>query len=706
MLLIPKQGRNCYLTEGDMVTMREMKPKIDVSKIKNETEASNAIELLSESIRFHNYRYYVLDDPVISDAEYDKLFKDLAMLEKQYPRLVRPNSPTQRVGGEPVSSLKKVTHTIPMVSLKTIYDEEEVRSFDSTCQQELKMTDVEYTAEPKFDGLAVELVYEDRRLILAATRGDGQTGEDVTANIKTIPDVPLILKAFEGNEPPKRLVVRGEVYMELEEFNELNRSRHEKDDQIFANPRNAAAGSLRQLDPRVTAARPLRIYLYGVVEAEGYDFHSQSEVLQTIQKWGLRVNLKQTKICRGISDLINYHAKMDSLRDSLSFEIDGVVFKVNSLKSQDKLGSRTRDPRWAIAYKFKPRQATTRLQDVSVQVGRTGRLTPVAELEPVNIGGVTVSRASLHNQSEIDRKDIRVGDMVVVERAGDVIPQVVKPIKDLRKGNERRFELPKKCPICSSKVIMSADKKSAHCSNMNCPAQLRRGIEHFVSRDGLNIEGLGKKRVKQLIDAGLLTDIPSLFRLTVDDLLQVERFGDTSASNLVNQIQASKKQSLDRVIFALGIQNVGQSTARLLARNFGSMKKLMHAKASDLQSIETIGPEIADSILGYLSNESNRTMINELAGLGLNMTSTDMPKQAQVFKGLTFVFTGTLEQMTRDEAESLVEELGGKAASSVSKNTDYVVAGPGAGSKLAKAVKLGIKVLTESEFEGLVESFR
>ncbi len=686
--------------------MREMKPKIDVSKIKNETEASKAIELLSESIRFHNYRYYVLDDPVISDAEYDKLFKDLAMLEKQYPGLVRQDSPTQRVGSEPVSSLKKVTHPIPMVSLKTVYDEEEVRSFDSTCQQELHTADVEYTAEPKFDGLAVELVYEDRKLLLAATRGDGQTGEDVTANIKTIPDVPLILNAFEGREPPKRLVVRGEVYMELDKFNELNRSRHEEDGQIFANPRNAAAGSLRQLDPRVTAARPLRIYLYGVVEAEGYEFQSQSEVLQTIQKWGLRVNLKQTEVCSGISDLINYHTKMDGLRDSLPFEIDGVVFKVNSLESQEKLGSRTRDPRWAIAYKFRPRQATTRLHHISVQVGRTGRLTPVAELDPVNIGGVNVARASLHNQSEIDRKDIRIGDMVVVERAGDVIPQVVKPVKDLRKGTERRFELPKRCPICRSKVIMSADKKSAHCSNMNCPAQLRRGIEHFVSRDGLNIEGLGKKRIKQLIDAGLLTDIPSLFRLTIDDLLQVERFGDTSASNLIDQIQASKKQSLDRVIFALGIQNVGQSTARLLARNFGSMKKLMHAKASDLQSIETIGPEIADSILGYLSNESNRTMIDELAGLGLNMTSTDVPKHAQVFKGLTFVFTGTLEQMTRDEAESLVEELGGKAASSVSKNTDYIIAGPGAGSKLTKAEKLGIKVLTESEFEELVESSR
>lgn len=686
--------------------MREVKPKIDVSKIKNEAEATKAIELLSESIRFHNYRYYILDDPVISDAEYDKLFKDLAMLEKQYPRLVRQNSPTQRVGSEPVSELKKVVHPIPMVSLKTIYDEEEVRSFDSTCQQELRETNVEYAAEPKFDGLAVELVYEDRKLRLASTRGDGQTGEDVTANIKTIQDVPLVLKAFEGKEPPKRLVVRGEVYMELQEFNELNRSRHEKEGHLFANPRNAAAGSLRQLDPRVTAARPLRIYLYALVEAQGYDFHSQLEVLQTIQKWGLRVNLKQTKICRGISDIISYHAKMDSLRDSLPFEIDGVVFKVNSLKSQEKLGSRTRDPRWAIAYKFKPRQATTRLTDISVQVGRTGRLTPVAELEPVNIGGVTVSRASLHNQSEIDRKDIRVGDMVVVERAGDVIPQVVKPIKDLRKGNERGFELPRKCPICSSKVIMSADKKSAHCSNMNCPAQLRRGIEHFVSRDGLNVEGLGKKRIKQLMDAGLLTDIPSLFRLTVDDLLQVERFGDTSASKLVAQIQASKKQSLDRVIFALGIQNVGQSTARLLARNFGSMKKLMNAQASDLKSIETIGPEIADSIIGYFCNESNRAMIDELAGLGLNMANNQVPKHAQALKGLTLVFTGTLERLTRNKAEALVEELGGKAASSVSKNTDYVVAGPGAGSKLAKAEKLGVKVLTESEFEELIESFR
>jgi DNA ligase (NAD+) len=681
-----------------MTEMRDIKPKIDISRITNETDAEKAIEVLSESIRFHNYRYYVLDDPVISDAEYDRLFKDLVTLEKQYPSLVRPNSPTQRVGSEPLSSLKKVAHPIPMVSLKTIYDEEEVRSFDSTCQQELKTTNVEYTAEPKFDGLAVELVYEDCKLLLASTRGDGQTGEDVTVNIKTIQDVPLVLKPFEGKEPPKRLVVRGEVYMELDKFNELNRSRHEKDDQLFANPRNAAAGSLRQLDPRVTAARPLRIYLYGIIEAEGYEFQSQSEVLKTIQKWGLRVNLKQTEICRGIADILDYHARMDSLRDSLAFEIDGVVFKVNSLKSQEKLGSRTRDPRWAIAYKFKPRQATTRLQHISVQVGRTGRLTPVAELDPVNIGGVNVTRASLHNQSEIDRKDIRVGDMVVVERAGDVIPQVVKPIKDLRKATVKRFQMPSQCPICRSKVIISADKKSARCSNVNCPAQVRRGIEHFVSRDGLNIEGLGKKRVKQLIDAGLLTDIPSLFRLTVNNLLQVERFGDASASNLIDQIQGSKKQSLDRVIFALGIQNVGQSTARLLARKFGSMMKLMQARARDLESIETIGPEIADSIVSYFSNESNRTMIRELAGLGLNMTNTKVSKQPQVFKGRTFVFTGTLEKMTRSQAEAIVVGLGGRASASVSKNTDFVIAGRGAGSKLSKAHQLGLNVISETEF--------
>ncbi len=684
--------------------MRDLKPKIDADKITDKSEARQAIERLSQAIRFHNYRYYILDDPMITDSEYDKLLLTLISIEAKFPDLVSSISPSQRIGSEPKSILKKVKHPTPMVSLKTVYNEEDIESFDKTCREELGKKTVEYTAEPKFDGLAVELIYEDGNLVLAATRGDGVTGEDVTANIRTIKDVPLLLEDFAGNPPPKKLIIRGEVYMELAQFNELNKQRSEEDESIFANPRNAAAGSLRQLDPSITASRPLRIYLYGIAEAEGYRFKTQYEVLNTIQMWGLRVNLQRSKVCKGIQELLDYHRMMDEMRDSLEYEIDGVVYKVNSLPDQERLGMRTRDPRWAVAYKFKPRQATTKLLDITVQVGRTGRLTPVAELEPVNIGGVTVSRASLHNQSEIDRKDIRKGDTVIVERAGDVIPQVVKPIEDFRKGSERRFKMPSKCPVCKSEVIMSEDKKSAQCPNISCPAQLRRGIEHFVSRDGLNIEGLGKKRVKQLMDEGLLTSIQSLYDIEVSDLLAIERFGETSAEKLVAQIESSKSQSLDRVIFALGIPTVGLSTARLLAREFTTLDNLMKASQKKLEQIDSVGPEVAKNIISYFSNPSVKKMIQELKKRGLNMR-TDSKVSSSALSGMTFVFTGSLERMTRSDAEKMVEDLGGNASSSVSAKTTYVVAGPGAGSKLEKAMKLGIKVLSESEFESLIDSF-
>ncbi|MFW9920415.1 MAG: NAD-dependent DNA ligase LigA [Candidatus Thorarchaeota archaeon] len=685
--------------------MRDFKPKIDIKKIGSKNEAKQAIETLSKALRFHNYRYYILDDPVISDAEYDLLLLDLVTLEERFPELLSASSPTQRVGSEPVSALVKVKHPIPMGSLKTIYNESDIESFDKSCREGLKQKVVEYTAEPKFDGLAVELIYDKGELVLASTRGDGITGEDITSNIRTLGDIPLILDDFEGKQPPRKLVLRGEVYMELQKFNELNRQRSEEEESLFANPRNAAAGSLRQLDPTVTASRPLRIFLYGIAEVEGYSFKTQYEVLETIQHWGLRVNLKNTKICRGIDELLEYHRQMDDKRDTLEYEIDGVVFKVNSLKGQEILGSRTRDPRWAAAYKFKPRQATTKLLDITVQVGRTGRLTPVAELEPVNIGGVTVARASLHNQSEIERKDIRKGDTVIVERAGDVIPQVLKSIEALRIGSEKKFKMPSKCPVCKSEVIMSDDKKSAQCPNISCPAQLRRGIEHFVSRDGLNIEGLGKKRVQQLMDEGLLTSIQSLFDIEVADLLKIERFGETSAEKLVSQIQSSKSQPLDRVIFALGIPTVGLSTARLLAREFLTLDNLMKASQKQLEQIESVGPEVAKNINSYFSNPSIIKMIQDLKKRGLNMKS-DVEALSDALSGMTFVFTGTLERMSRSEAQKMVEDLGGKTASSVSAKTTYVVAGPGAGSKLDQANKLGVKVLSESEFESLIESHK
>ncbi|MFW9848685.1 MAG: NAD-dependent DNA ligase LigA [Candidatus Thorarchaeota archaeon] len=686
--------------------MRELKPDIDVSSISSKKEAKEAMERLSSAIRYHNRMYYGLDNPVITDAEYDKLLLDLIALEEKFPDHIDPNSPTQRVGEEPRSSLAKVTHTIPMVSLKTVYDEETVLSFDNTCKSELKKKQVEYVAEPKFDGLAVELEYDENRLVLASTRGDGITGEDVTANVRTIKDVPLILQSIGKEPPPKRLIVRGEVYMDITDFDKLNKERTENEEPEFANPRNAAAGSLRQLDPQITASRPLRIYVYGITEAEGRNFKTHLEGFEALQNWGLRVNMKMTRLCHGIDEALKYHNEVEDIRDDLPYEIDGVVFKVNSIEEQTKLGMRSRDPRWAVAYKFKPRQATTKLNAITVQVGRTGRLTPVAELEPVKIGGVTVSRASLHNQSEIDRKDIRIGDTVIVERAGDVIPQVVKPIEDLRDGSETSFEMPSKCPVCGSIVSMSDDLKSSMCTNMNCPAQLRRGLSHFASRDGMDIEGLGSKRVNMLVDSGLVDSIPSLYRLKSEDLTSIERFGEISADSLIEQIQQSKNQPLDRVIFALGIPTVGRSTAGLLARKFHTIDELMNATEIQLLEIETIGPEIAANILDFFSSPEIQSMILELKDLGLDLTSKTVSSTGGSLEGLVFVFTGSLEKRPRSDTQKLVESLGGRASSSVSKNTDYVVAGPGAGSKLDKANKLGIKVITEAEFEELLKSAR
>jgi len=682
---------------------KDMKPKIDISQIKKKSDAKNAVKKLSEAIHYHNYRYYVMDSPKISDQEYDKLLLQLIELEEKFPDLKTSTSPTQQVGGAPREELGLVTHPIPMVSLKTVYDEAVVRSFDETCRSELGLSQVEYVAEPKFDGLAVELVYENGELVVASTRGDGLTGENVTANIKTIKEVPLILMTHEGETPPQRLVVRGEVFMSYARFNELNARRERDGESTFANPRNAAAGSLRQLDPTITAKRQLQIFIYGVAEATGYVFETQLESLHTLPKWGFKVNIELTRVCQGIDEAIAYHTEIGEKRDDLPYEIDGVVFKVNSFTQQELLGMRTRDPRWAVAYKFAARQAATRLIGITVQVGRTGRLTPVAELEPVNIGGVEVARASLHNLSEIERKDIRIGDTVVVERAGDVIPQVVRAIEEKRTGAERSFKMPQSCPECGGPVELSADKKSASCTNSMCPAQLRRGLTHFVSRAGMDIEGLGHKRVDQLIDAGLITSISSLYSLTVEQLTELERFGERSAQQLVDEIAKSKQQPLGRLIFGLGIPHVGVQTAKILEREFGSMDALMDASFSGLIQIDTIGPEIAESINRFFSDKNVRKTINELSLAGLTMQAMEEPKTDQKFIGMTFVFTGTLTKWKRNDAAAIVESMGGKSSGSVSKNTTFVVAGPGAGSKLKKAQELGVKVLSEEEFSKMID---
>lgn len=682
---------------------KETIPIIDVAKITTKKDAKVAIKKLSDAIHFHNYRYYVLDTPVIKDRDYDQLLLQLQTIEDKYPDLKKPTSPTQQVGGAPREDLGLVTHPIPMVSLKTVYDEDDVRSFDETCRSDLGVSQVEYVTELKFDGLAVELVYEGGNLIVASTRGDGETGEDVTANTKTIKEIPLVLMTHDGTKPPARLVVRGEVYMSYARFNELNQRREDEGESRFANPRNAAAGALRQIDSTVTAKRPLQIFLYGVAEATGYNFETQWDVLNTLPKWGFKVNLDYTRICTGIQEALDFYSEVDGKRDDLPYEIDGVVFKVNSIAGQEKLGMRVRDPRWAVAYKFKARQQTTTLLDITIQVGRTGRLTPVAELAPVNIGGVEVARATLHNLSEIERKDVRIGDTVIVERAGDVIPQVVGPVIEKRTGSEKEFEIPVNCPICGAAVSVTEDKKSAACTNQSCPAKLSRSISHFVCKAGMDIDGFGHKKVDQLIDAGLVSSFASLYSLTVDDLVDIERFGDRSAQRLVDEIAKSKNQPFHRVLFGLGIHTVGYQTAKLLAREFGSMERLMEAEMNELVQIDSIGPEVAQSIIEYFSDEGARQAIADLTQAGLTMTAEEEVTSEQPFAGMTFVFTGTLTKWKRNEAAEIVEKLGGKSSSSVSKKTTYVVAGSSAGLKLKKAQQLGVKVLSEEEFAELIE---
>jgi DNA ligase (NAD+) len=681
----------------------ELKPEISVESIKSLKEGRGAADRLRQAIRYHNYRYYVLDSPVISDAEYDALMSTLQELEQKFPTLVTPDSPTQQVGGPPREELGLVKHPIPMLSLKTVYTKDDVLSFEQNCRKELGMREVEYVAEPKFDGLAVELTYEAGRLVLASTRGDGTTGEDVTSNIRTMKEVPLVLLSAEGVEVPSRLVVRGEVLMFIDGFEELNRRRAESGDALFANPRNAAAGSLRQLDPGITARRPLHIFLYEIADISGKEINTQWDLLQTLQKWGLKVNIPESRLCHGTDELLRYHQDMYEKRDGLQYEIDGVVFKVNDRASRERLGFRSRDPRWAVAYKFKPREATTKLLDIVVQVGRTGKLTPVAVLDPVVVGGIEISRASLHNQSEINRRDIRIGDTVLVKRAGDVIPQVEGPLGDQRDGSEREFYMPSECPVCGSEVVMSEDKKTTVCPNMNCPAQLRERLIHFASKQGMDIEGLGQKRVEQLVDAGLVMSFHSLYELKKEDLTALERYADLSAAGLLSQIEGSKEQSLWRFLNALGIPHVGEHMAQVLANNFRTIEELMHASEEQLQSVSQVGPEVSRAVVEFFTDEHNHAEIEALIKIGLRLEEAPKAKGKQPLEGLTFVFTGTLERRTREEAEQLVADLGGHAASNVSKNTSYVVAGPSAGSKLAKAKSLGVSIISEDDFAAMVE---
>lgn len=680
----------------------ELKPDIELEKLKSKEEAEQAAQTLRESIRYHNYKYYIEQDPVISDPEFDLLMETLQKLEDQWPDIKTEDSPTQRVGGEPVEELETVEHPYPMLSLQATREEEKIRNFDQRCRKELNQETITYVAEPKYDGAAVELIYQEGKLIQAATRGDGERGDNVTENVKTIEELPLKLFPSTEAETPFRLVLHGEVYMRIKEFKEYNKQRRKEEKDTFANPRNAAAGSLRQLNPKKTAHRPLHIFIYQIANAEELGFDTHLAALEILPNWGLPTNPERTKKCIGTEELFIYYQEMKKQREKLAYEVDGVVFKINNLQDREILGTRTNNPRWAIAYKFEPQRITTKLKDVKFQVGRTGKITPVAKLEPVNIGGVEVRRASLHNQKEIEKKDIRVGDTVLVERAGDVIPYVVKPIEETRTGDEKRIELPKTCPVCDTEIIVSDDKKQAKCPNLSCPAQLKGRLTHYASRQAMGIEGLGEKIAQQLHKAGVINRISDLYKINKADLIELERFAEKSADNLITEIEQSKQASLPNFLYALGIPLVGQHMAEVLAQNFSTLEDIKNAGQEDLENIHEIGPEVARSVIHFFSREENKKVIDELEKAGINLENLYSEQKEKKLNGLRIVFTGALENWTRDEAKKIVERLGGRAVSSVSSETDYLVRGENPGSKLQQAEEENVKILTEEEFQDFV----
>jgi len=655
---------------------------------------------LRNEIRRHDHLYYVKDRPEISDSQYDRLFRELVELEQAHPELVTPDSPSQRVGAPPLQELIKVPHEQPMLSLDSIVDESEVLAFDQRMKRELEALSIEYSAEPKFDGLSVELVYDQGVFTRGSTRGDGTTGEDVTINLRTIRSLPLQLQA--QSILPDHLVVRGEVYMRLDDFQALNRRMTERGGDAFANPRNAASGSLRQLDSTITATRPLVLTCYEIMAVSTPIPSTHWDELETLAQWGLPMPMHR-RLCPSINDVVTFHRETESMRDQMPYEIDGVVVKVNRRDWQGRLGMKSRSPRWAIAYKFAPRKEFTVVQDIVVSVGRTGTLTPVALLKPVEVGGVTISRATLHNADEVARKDIRLGDTVKVERAGDVIPAIAErvPVPGEQRGNP--FCMPDHCPVCGSRV--AREGAYFYCTGqLVCSAQLKGAIEHFASKHALNIEGLGKKTVAQLVDQGLVRSLDDLFRLTKDDLVKLDGFADRSATLLLASIVGSKTVPLDRFLMGLGIRQVGQHIAKVLAREFGSLNEILSADQERLQQIREIGPEISDSLVAYCAEPRNRKVITQLQESGVQvapgMARGDRTKSP--LAGKTFVFTGGLDHFTRTDAQQAVEAAGARLASSVSKKTSYVVVGRDPGSKLEQARALGVTILTEQEFASLI----
>jgi DNA ligase (NAD+) len=659
--------------------------------MKSLDDIRSRIEQLRAEIREHDYRYHVLDQPVISDAEYDRLMRELVEWESRYPEWITPDSPTQRVGGAPLEGFEKVRHKTPMLSLANAFGPQDLREFDRRVRNALPGEDVEYVCELKIDGLAVSLIYENGVFVRGATRGDGETGEDITANLRTIKAIPLSLPR------PLSLEVRGEAYLPRKEFARINREREEAGEPLFANPRNAAAGSLRQLDPRVAAHRNLSLFAYAVGDVEGVTLETHYEGLQLLKEMGFKVN-PELRLCADIEEVIAFIESWAAKRSGLPYEIDGMVIKVNRYDQQARLGATAKSPRWAIAYKFAAEQAETVLREIEVSVGRTGAVTPTAILDPVQLAGTTVSRATLHNEDIIRELDVRLGDTVVVQKAGDIIPEIVRVIKEKRTGNERIFRMPTHCPECGSELVRLEGEVALRCINPRCQAQIREGIIHFVSRDAMNIEGLGERVVTQLFEAGLIRDVADLYALTEEQLLPLERMGKKSVENLLASIARSKENSVERLIFGLGIRFIGEKAAKLLAQHFKTLDRLMEASFDELVAVPEIGPKMADSIRRYFAQETVHGVIGKLRAAGVNFSyrgPAPVTDQSSPFAGKTFVLTGTLTRFDRKEAGARIEERGGKVTNSVSKKTDYVIAGEKAGSKLDKARELGIPILDE-----------
>ncbi|MGE5677073.1 MAG: NAD-dependent DNA ligase LigA [Pseudomonadota bacterium] len=656
------------------------------------------MEDLIKQINRHNYNYYVLDKPEISDYEYDLLMRELIELESRFPTLKHADSPTQRVGGAVLSGFEEVVHRSPKLSLGNVFDENDIRDFDTRVRKAVG-DDVEYVIELKIDGLTVVLNYEDGRLIQGATRGDGVKGEDVTANLRTVKSIPLVL------DEAVDLEVRGEVFMSKKAFEDLNARREEQEEQLFANPRNASAGSLRQLDTRITATRPLDIFVFNLENIEEKVFNTHVESLEYLKAIGFKVS-PFISVVRSSEEIIEKCSYWADKRGELPFEIDGLVIKVNSLEQREALGNTTKTPRWAAAYKFPPETKKTKVRDIIVQVGRTGAITPTAELEPVRLAGSVISRATLHNEDYIKEKDIRIGDTVLIKKAGDVIPEVVEVVTGDRTGEEKIFEMPKKCPVCQADTIREPGVAATRCTNISCPAQLKRALFHFVSRDAMNIEGLGPQIMTQLMEEGFIKDAADIYLLKEHrkELIELDRMGEKSVQNLLDAIEASKVNPLNRLIFALGISMIGQRAAQILANEFDNIDAMFEADLEKLTSIPEIGGKMAESIITFFKQDKNRALIKELQEYGVNTKGSKKEiKENEHFSGKTFVLTGALQNLTRDQAKEIIEGFGGKVSGSVSKKTDYVLAGEDAGSKLVKANELGISVIDEATFEAWAE---